>query len=158
MDWIAQWFPQGWVHFLGGGIAIGLGVSLLFLLTGFVGGASTTYSAVWSYFSKWPHFQHPKFVITRNWRLVYALGMIVGAVVFTFAVNHGEGFVTHVPAWQLLAGGVVGGFGARMGGGCTSGHGICGLGSLQLPSLLAVLTFLVTAVGTAHIVRAFGGF
>ncbi|MDE1953207.1 MAG: YeeE/YedE family protein [Betaproteobacteria bacterium] len=158
MDWIAHWFPLGWIHFLGGGVAIGLGVSLLFCLTGFIGGASTVYSAVWSYFSQWPHFQHPKFVSTRHWRLAYALGMIIGAVVFTFAVNRGEGFVTRVPAWQLLAGGVVGGFGARMGGGCTSGHGICGLGSLQLPSLLAVITFLVTAIVTAHIVRAYGGF
>lgn len=158
MLWIAQWFPQGWAQFLGGGIAIGLGVSLLFLLTGFIGGVSTAYSAVWSYFSKHPHFQHPKFVTTRNWRLTYALGMVLGAIVFTFAMNHGAGFVTKVPIWQLFAGGVIGGFGARMGGGCTSGHGICGLGSLQLPSLLAVVTFLITAVGTAHLVRAFGGF
>ncbi len=158
MNWVAHVFPTGWMHFLGGGIAIGLGVSLLFLLTGFIGGVSTAYSAVWSYVSRWPHFQHDKFVSTRNWRLTYALGMVLGAAAFTLLVNHGEGFVTHVPAWQLLVGGIIGGFGARMGGGCTSGHGICGLGSLQFPSLLAVITFLATAIGTAHLVRALGGF
>lgn len=158
MAWIARLFPTGWTHFLAGGVAIGAGVSLLFLLTGFIGGVSTAYSAVWSYFSSWPHFRQEKFMATRNWRLTYALGMILGALVFTIAFNHGESFVTRVPTWQLLVGGVIGGFGARMGGGCTSGHGICGLGSLQLPSLFAVITFLFTAIVTAHVVRALGGF
>ena len=53
---------------------------------------------------------------------------------------------TAVPGWQLGVGGVLIGFGARLSDGCTSGHGICGLASLQLPSLLAVLTFLATAL------------
>jgi hypothetical protein len=43
------------------------------------------------------------------------------------------------------------GYGARLGNGCTSGHGICGLGSLQLPSLGAVLTFMATAFITANL-------
>ena len=156
MHWMTDLFPTGWWHFLGGGIAIGIGVSLLFALTGFIGGISTTYTAVWSFLSDWPHFQQERFVATRHWRLAYALGLIGGAAVF--AVSRHAGFVTALPRWQLLAGGVVGGFGARMGGGCTSGHGICGLASLQWPSLLAVITFLCTAIATAHVVRACGGF
>lgn len=155
---IARWFPTGWEHFLGGGMVIGLGVGLLFLLTGLIGGISTTYTAVWSFFSDAPHFRAERIVSTRNWRLTYALGLILGAAAFTFGRAHGVGFVTRVPAWQLFAGGLIGGFGARMGGGCTSGHGICGLASLQLPSLAAVLTFLTTAIVTAHLVHAFGGF
>ena len=158
MQILAHWFPTGWVHFLGGGVFIGLGVSLLFALTGFVGGVSTAYSAFWSWFSKWPHFQQPKLVATRNWRMFYGLGMILGAAVYLVLARHGHPFVTAVPAWQLALGGVFAGFGARMGGGCTSGHGICGLGSLQLPSLVAVCTFLATAIATAHLVRALGGF
>ena len=59
---------------------------------------------------------------------------------------------TSIPVWQLLAGGFLVGYGARLGNGCTSGHGICGLGSLQWPSLLAVLTFMGTAFLTANIV------
>lgn len=58
---------------------------------------------------------------------------------------------TAVPAWQLLVGGFFVGYGARLGNGCTSGHGICGLRSLQLPSLLAVLTFMATAFLTANL-------
>ncbi len=49
-------------------------------------------------------------------------------------------------------GGFLVGYGARLGNGCTSGHGICGLGSLQWPSLLAVLTFMGTAFLTANLV------
>lgn len=151
-------FPNGWVHYLGGGIVIGLGVSLLFALTGYIGGVSTAYSALCSYFSQWPHFQHERFVTTRTWRLMYAMGMIFGALAFTYSMNGGKGFVTQVPPWQLLLGGVLGGIGTRMSGGCTTGHGICGLGSFQLPSLLAVITFLCTAILTAHLVQMFGGF
>ena len=51
----------------------------------------------------------------------------------------------------LLVGGFLVGYGARLGNGCTSGHGICGLGSLQVPSLGAVLTFMATAFLTANL-------
>ena len=64
----------------------------------------------------------------------------------------GAGPLTSVPWWQLVVGGFLAGFGARLANGCTSGHGICGLGSLQLPSLLAVVTFLATAMLTANLV------
>ena len=63
----------------------------------------------------------------------------------------GEAQHTSVPVWQLLVGGFLVGYGARLGNGCTSGHGICGLGSLQLPSLGAVLTFMATAFMTANL-------
>jgi len=155
---IAQWFPLGWKYFLFGGVSIGLGVSLLFALTGLIGGISTIYSALWSLLSQHPFFRHVNFVSKRSWLMMYALGMIVGAAVFTFTLGHGHGFITRVPLWQLFAGGIVAGFGARMGGGCTSGHGICGVGSGQLPSILAVILFLTTAILTAHLVHALGGF
>lgn len=58
---------------------------------------------------------------------------------------------TGMPVWQLLLGGFFVGYGARLGNGCTSGHGICGLGSLQVPSLFAVLTFMATAFLTANL-------
>ena len=65
----------------------------------------------------------------------------------------GQAQHTSVPVWQLLVGGFLAGYGARLGNGCTSGHGICGLGSLQLPSLGAVLTFMGTAFLTANLMR-----
>ncbi|WP_369601033.1 YeeE/YedE thiosulfate transporter family protein [Hahella sp. SMD15-11] len=52
---------------------------------------------------------------------------------------------------------MIAGFGARLGNGCTSGHGICGMASLQMPSFLAVLVFLATAIITAHLTAWLGG-
>jgi uncharacterized membrane protein YedE/YeeE len=53
----------------------------------------------------------------------------------------------------LLLAGLLVGFGTRMGGGCTSGHGVCGLGRLSWRSLAAVLTFMLTAIATVFIMR-----
>jgi uncharacterized membrane protein YedE/YeeE len=82
---------------------------------------------------------------------VYALGLILGALVWWLGFAGGQPETTAVPAWQLLVGGFFVGYGARLGNGCTSGHGICGLGSMKLPSLFAVLTFMSTAFLTANI-------
>ena len=77
--------------------------------------------------------------------------MILGALVWWLGFAGGAAQATAVPVWQLLVGGFFVGYGARLGNGCTSGHGICGLGSLQLPSLMAVLTFMATAFLTANL-------
>jgi hypothetical protein len=149
-------FPFGWQHYLAGGLLIGAGVSLLFVTTGLVGGMSSFYSACWSWLSRHPFFQQPRFVETRQWRLVYALGLILGAALWITFSGRGS-VVTQVTCWQLMVGGFIAGFGARLSNGCTSGHGICGMASLQLPSILAVVIFLATGMITAHLVRSIGG-
>ena len=151
MTLISTLFPLGWQHYLLGGLIIGAGVALLYLFNGWVGGMSTVFSSSWSFVSKRAFFQQERFLSSRSWRLVYALGVILGALVWRFALAGGEAQHTSVPVWQLLVGGFLVGYGARLGNGCTSGHGICGLGSLQLPSLCAVLTFMATAFLTANL-------
>lgn len=150
-------FPLGWGHYLGGGLLIGTGVSLLFILTGWVGGMSTVFSSTWSYVSKRTFFQQARFTDTRAWRLVFALGLVVGAGVWWLALGPSTAMQTQIPLWQLGLGGLLVGYGARLGNGCTSGHGICGLGSMQLPSLWAVLTFMATGFVTANAVVYLGG-
>jgi uncharacterized membrane protein YedE/YeeE len=145
-------FPLGWQHYLLGGLLIGAGAALLFVLTGRIGGMSTVFSSTWSYLVRRPFFQQGRFVDSRGWRLVYALGLILGALIWWLGFAGGVRETTAVPVWQLLLGGFFVGYGARLGNGCTSGHGICGLGSLQWPSALAVLTFLTTAFLTANLV------
>lgn len=161
MSLLTTLFPQGWAHYLAGGLLIGAGVALLFVLTGRVGGMSTVYSSTWSYLSRRPFFQQARFTDSRGWRLVYALGLVLGAAAFWWGFGPGAATGraggTAVPVWQLLVGGVLVGYGARRANGCTSGHGICGLGSLQGPSLVAVLTFMATAFITANVVLALGG-
>jgi len=151
MNTLSTLFPFGWQHYLLGGLLIGLGVALLYLFTGRVGGMSSVFSSTWSYVVQRPFFQQERYTATRNWRLVYAAGLVLGAAVWWLGWGQGTAQGTGLPAWQLLVGGFLVGFGARLGNGCTSGHGICGLGSLQLPSLLAVLTFMATAFLTANV-------
>lgn len=148
---ISSIFPLGWQHYLLGGLILGSGTSLLFVLTGRIGGMSTVFSSTWSYVVQRPFFQQARFVDSRGWRLVYAAGVILGAVVWLFTLGEGVPRSTHIPGWQLMLGGVFIGYGARLANGCTSGHGICGLGSLQWPSLLAVLTFMSTGFITANL-------
>ena len=144
-------FPHGWEHYLAGGILLGAGMSLLFVATGRIGGMSTVFTTVWSFFSQAPYFRQQRFIDSRGWRLVYAAGVVLGGAAWFAATGVPE--VTAVPAWQLAAGGFIAGFGARLANGCTAGHGICGMASLQPPSILAVTVFMATAIVTAYAVR-----
>jgi uncharacterized protein len=149
-------FPLGWQHYLAGGLLLGAGVALMFILTGLVTGMSTVFTSTWSYFSRALYFQQPRFTGSRGWRLVLAIGLVLGAGLWWLLLGPRGGVQTTVSAWHLAAGGFLVGYGARMSNGCTSGHGICGLASLRLPSALAVLIFLATAIGTANLVVALG--
>ena len=128
-------------------------MSLLFVSTGLIGGMSTVFTTIWSFFSQAPYFREERFVASRGWRLAYALGLVVGAALWL--VTMGAPTLTHVPAWQLGIGGFLAGFGARLSNGCTAGHGICGMASLQPASMLSVVIFVGVAMATAHLVRAF---
>ena len=152
MNLLTELFPLGWQHYLLGGLCLGAGVALLFVCTGRVGGMSSVFSSTWTYALRTrPFFQQARLVQSRGWRLVYALGVVLGAALWWLWAGGGVAQTTQVPTWQLLVGGFFVGYGARLGNGCTSGHGICGLGSLQWPSLLAVLTFMATAFVTANL-------
>lgn len=150
-------FPNGWTHYLVGGLTIGLGVGLLFALTGLIGGMSSVYSSTWSYVVRSTYFQQPRLVESRSWRIAYAIGLVAGAFAWWVAFGGGVRVAVSIPPWQLALGGVLVGYGARLSRGCTSGHGICGLASRNLPSLLAVLTFMTTAFITANVLARIVG-
>ncbi|MEY4980224.1 MAG: hypothetical protein RLZZ352_2494 [Pseudomonadota bacterium] len=150
-SWLSSLFPLGWAHYLLGGLCIGAGVALLFVFTGLVGGMSTVFSSTWSFVVRRAFFQQARFTGSRVWRLVYAAGLVLGAAVWWWLGADGSAQHTAVPVHWLLLGGFLVGYGARLGNGCTSGHGVCGLGSLSLPSLWAVLTFMATAFITANV-------
>lgn len=153
---IASLLPLGWQHYLAGGLLIGAGVALLYVATGRLAGMSSVFTSSWSYVSTRAAFRQPRWLASRAWRLQLALGLVLGAALWWLWLGPAEPLATGVPAWRLAFGGVVAGFGARLAGGCTSGHGICGLGSLKLPSLLAVLTFMATGFLTAMALAALG--
>lgn len=144
-------FPLGWLHYLAGGVCIGLGVALLYVATGRLAGMSSVFSSTWSFVSARAFFQLPRWRESRGWRLQLALGLVAGAALWWLWLGPDEPLATGVPAWRLALGGLVAGYGARLAGGCTSGHGLCGMGALKLPSLLAVLTFMATGFVTAQL-------
>ena len=152
-----HYFPSGIESYLIGGLLIGVAVSFAFAMSGLVTGMSMVFSSTWSFVSRRAFFRQDRFVSSRGWRLTLAVGLVLGGALFLLTVAHGVTFQTRVPGWRLAVGGFIAGFGARMSNGCTSGHGICGVGSFQAPSILAVLIFLVTAMATAHVVATFGG-
>jgi uncharacterized protein len=147
-------FPRGVAHYLAGGALLGRAVGLAFALAGLVTGMSSVFSSTWSWFSRAGSLGQARYIESRGWRLALAAGLVLGGALFVLA--GGAVFRTEVAWWRLLLGGFLAGFGARLGNGCTSGHGICGLASLQRTSLLAVLTFLVTAALTAQLLGRFG--
>jgi uncharacterized membrane protein YedE/YeeE len=148
-------FPNGVTRYAIGGLFIGLGVAVIYLGTGIIAGASTFLESTLTYVSDLPRFRTPKYVASRDWRVVFTLGIVGGATVYALAFGE-FGWTTDVSWWRLLGGGVLVGIGTRLGKGCTSGHGVCGVGSASPTSLVNVATFMAIAIGTAQIVQAAG--
>jgi uncharacterized membrane protein YedE/YeeE len=151
----AELFPRGVAQYALGGLLVGLGATVIYLGTGIVAGASTFLESTLSYASAVDRFNRGKYVRSRDWRVVFTAGIVLGAAVWGLVLNGGA-WTTSVQWWRLLAGGVLVGVGTRVGKGCTSGHGVCGVGSGSRTSLVNVATFLVVAVGTAQLVAALG--
>ena len=157
-----EFFPRGISHYLVGGLLIGLGTVVIYLGTGIIAGASTFLESTLSYVSKQNRFQQPRFVGSRDWRIVFTLSIVAGAAVYAIGFQgeawslSGSVWTTEVEAWRLFVGGLLVGVGTRLGKGCTSGHGICGVGSVSTTSILNVGIFMVIAIGTALAMVALG--
>lgn len=149
-------FPLGILPYITGGVLIGIGVSHIYITTGLHATQSSFFSTTLSYFSKRPHFQQKKYLDSRGWRTTFAVGVILGAFIYAITLSAEGFFTTSVQWWRLALGGFLVGFGTRLSRGCTSGHGISGLGSLSTTSLYAVVTFLVVGILTAMIVQGLG--
>ena len=96
------------------------------------------------------------------WRWAFLLGLMVAAAA-VLSWQAGAGLPPRallrdaLPAWQLIGAGVLVGFGTRLGNGCTSGHGVCGLARGSRRSLVAVLVFMACAMLTTFLARHGGG-
>ena len=130
------------VSALAGGALIGIAVTLLLLFNGRMAGVSGIMNGV---------FNSPR--EERNWRLAFLSGLMLGAVLFRLLLPDFMSLRHDYPLPLLAAGGFLVGFGTRMGSGCTSGHGICGIANLSLRSILATLTFMASGIFTVYIIR-----
>jgi uncharacterized membrane protein YedE/YeeE len=148
-------FPRGVLPYLVGGLLVGLGTATIYLSTGIIAGASTFLDSTLTYASSLPRFERFDYIRSRGWRLVFTAGIVSGAAVWGLLLDPGA-WTTAVQPWRLLVGGILVGVGTRLGKGCTSGHGVCGVGSLSNTSFANVVTFLSVAVGTAQVVQVLG--
>ena len=149
-------FPLGIEPYLVGGIIIGVGVGLIYLLTGLHATQSSFFTTTLSWFSKRKHFQKEANIKQRNWRVTLALGLIIGALIYTLTLSPTGFWSTSIQLWRLALGGLLVGFGTRLSSGCTSGHGISGVASLSKTSIIAVIVFMGVAIVTANIVQILG--
>ncbi|OQX67259.1 MAG: YeeE/YedE family protein [Sorangiineae bacterium NIC37A_2] len=133
---------------LAGGVLIGLSATLLLALHGRVAGISGILGSAIS------TTVAPK---ERRWRLEFLLGLAGAGALLRLLVP--EQFSSS-PASSLLVVGLAGalvGFGTRLGSGCTSGHGVCGISRLSLRSMVATLTFIAFGALTVFLVKQLGG-
>lgn len=149
-------FPLGIEPYLVGGIIIGVGVGLIYLITGLHATQSSFFTTTLSWFSKRKHVQKESNIKERGWRLTLATGLVIGALIHTLTLSPTGFWTTSVQLWRLFLGGLLVGFGTRLSSGCTSGHGISGLASLSKTSLYAVIVFMGVAIVTANIVQMLG--
>lgn len=124
-----------------GGLLIGCSTLLLIRYLGKIAGISGIVGQLWS---------APKG--DRFWRFAFVAGLLVSPLLYTLFSPLPVVEVAASPAWLVLAGLLVG-FGSRLGSGCTSGHGVCGMSRLSLRSMVATLTFMVTAMLVVWLVR-----
>jgi hypothetical protein len=87
----------------------------------------------------------------RAWRLAFVLGLWTGGLVLLRVLPSAIPHTLPAGRTALLVGGLLVGLGAGLGDGCTSGHGVCGLGRRSPRSLVAVLVFMTVAVVTANL-------
>ena len=123
-----------------GGVLIGLSAVLLMLLTGRIAGISGIFSGLLNLRDE-----------DKGWRIAFIAGLILAPII-AGAIGYGMTSPTLPANWVIIvAAGLLVGFGTRLGGGCTSGHGICGVGRLSMRSVTATIVFMVTAVITVAI-------
>lgn len=125
-----------------GGALIGLSAVLLMLLTGRIAGISGIFGGLLNVRSE-----------DKGWRIAFIAGLILAPLI-AGAIGYGMAPPKLPANWiVIVAAGLLVGVGTRLGGGCTSGHGICGIGRLSLRSIVATVVFMVTAVATVAVTR-----
>ena len=124
-----------------GGVLIGAAASALLLLNGRIAGISGIAAGLVSP----PNSETP-------WRLFFVLGLLTGGGLLLVAYPAAFPVAASQPLPQLAVAGVLVGVGTRVGNGCTSGHGVCGLSRRSPRSLVATLTFMATGAATVFVV------
>jgi uncharacterized membrane protein YedE/YeeE len=129
-----------------GGLIIGLAVAILYLMRGNYTGISGIYYNVIS--------------VNKSgflWRFLFITGLIIGPVLLSFFSYTDLGFeMPNTNPIIVILGGLLVGYGTQLGSGCTSGHGVCGIGRLSIRSIVGTCVFVGAGVVTVFITRSLG--
>ena len=136
-----------WVNFamgsaLLGGVMLGVGASLLLIFSGKIAGIS----GIVAYLNNPNHSDRKE----NAWRALFLIGLISAGLVYQLFAALPPTNISSNNSTLIVAGLLVG-FGSRMGSGCTSGHGICGLSRLSLRSLVATLSFMLSGFALTYV-------
>jgi uncharacterized protein len=125
-----------------GGLLIGLAAALLLLLNGRISGISGIAGGLLA----------PK-SSDAGWRVVFVVGLFLGAFIYMLATGGAIPVTMQASVPVLVAAGLLVGFGTRLGSGCTSGHGVCGIARLSKRSIVATSVFFGVAMLTVFLTR-----
>ena len=129
---------------LTGGVLLGVSAMWLLLSLGRIAGISGI---------AWGSLAGPE----RVWRSLFLMGLLLGGLLTHSVIGQPVPAESTTPLWLIATSGLLVGMGTRMGGGCTSGHGVCGLGRRSPRSLVATLTFMTLGVITVFIMQSVMG-
>ena len=129
---------------LSGGLLIGLSSMLLLLTLGRIAGVSGIV---------WGAITDPD----RSWRLQFIAGLIAGTAAIHAFTGKPLPAAADGPILLAVGAGLLVGFGTRLGSGCTSGHGVCGIGRRSVRSIVATLVFMAAGVATVALTNYFRG-
>jgi uncharacterized membrane protein YedE/YeeE len=125
-----------------GGLLIGLSVALLLVLNGRTGGISGIVGGLLA-------FGGPDL----GWRAAFVAGLVLGALAYALSAGTASLVDVRVTLPVVVVGGLLVGFGTRLGSGCTSGHGLCGLARFSRRSVVATAVFFGVAILTVFLTR-----
>lgn len=131
---------------LAGGILIGLASLVATGATGRIPGISGIFSRV---FQAKPG--------NTAWRILFLVGLVAGAGFAFFSIEAAALYHPMRTLGLMALAGLLVGFGTRIGGGCTSGHGVCGIGLGSKSSIAATLVFMAAGIGTVWVMKQLGG-
>jgi uncharacterized membrane protein YedE/YeeE len=130
---------------LAGGAMIGTAAALLLVLDGRIAGISGIVGGL---------LRPARGEI--GWRIAFLAGLVVAPLAYAAAGGVLPAVTIDMPATAVIAAGLLVGFGSRLGSGCTSGHGVCGLSRLSRRSMLATGLFMASGFVTVGLLRAGG--
>jgi uncharacterized membrane protein YedE/YeeE len=125
-----------------GGLMIGGGGVVLLWLNGRIAGVSGIFGSVLATDQTF-----------NGWRIMFLVGLVLGGFIWAFAGGDVGAIVIEANTMELVGAGLLVGFGTQLGSGCTSGHGVCGIGRMSPRGLVSTVFYICTGALVIYVLR-----